>query len=230
MDTLFPNSETRKPKQSKTKKSTSECNDGVMVVSDILTQYKESCAASNEAASCDTSNVSTRNVFLEVENEKVQKDLEKRKLLEQYQRGIYSVMGVKDEVLCMETGLPDKQIFSIVVNYVRRLSAEIRYFYGWQVERILLEDQVFITLMKVWQNYTNLHLAELFHCSTATISNSILTFVHVLCKLLFEDCLTTVPSKRRIDPLCQNHFQFLSFFRNVLCRSNGFVDLMDLSI
>ena len=97
----------------------------------------------------------------------------------------------------METGLPNKQIFSIVVNYVRQFSAEINYFYGWSVERILLQDQVFITLMKLRQNYTNLHLAELLHCSTATISNIILTLVHVLYKVLYEDCLQSVPSKEK---------------------------------
>lgn len=62
--------------------------------------------------------------------------------------------------------LTNKQIFSIVVNYVRWFSAGINYFYGWKVERMLLEDQLFITFMKLQQNYTNLHLAELFHCST----------------------------------------------------------------
>ena len=107
-------------------------------------------------------------------------------------------MALRDEVICVETGLPNKQIFSIVVNYVRRFSAEINYFYGWKVERILLEDQVFITLMKLRQNYTNLHLGELFHCSTATISNIILTFVHVLYKLLYEDCLRAVFCKDRL--------------------------------
>lgn len=66
------------------------------------------------------------------------------------------------------TGLPNKQLFLIVVSYVRRLSAVINYFYGWKFERIQLEDQIFLALMKLWQNYTNLHMAELFHCSTAT--------------------------------------------------------------
>ena len=47
---------------------------------------------------------------------------------EQYQREVYSVMALRDEVICMETGLPNKQIFFIVVNYVKRFSAEIRYF------------------------------------------------------------------------------------------------------
>ena len=90
-----------------------------------------------------------------------------------------------------------KQASFIVTNYVKRFSTQIHYFYGWKVERILLEDQVFITLVKLRQNYTNLHLAELFHCSTATTNNVILTFVHVLFKLLYEDCLRTVPSREK---------------------------------
>ena len=101
----------------------------------------------------------------------------------------------------METGLTNKDIFLIVVIFVRLLlslySSDIDYYYGWKVDKVLLEDQVFITLMKVLQNYTNLHLAELFHCSTSTISNIILTFVHVLCKLFYEDCLKTVPSREK---------------------------------
>lgn len=62
---------------------------------------------------------------------------------------MYSVMALTNGVICMETGLLNNQIFSIVVNYVRWFSTEINYFYGWKVERILLEDQVFITLIKI---------------------------------------------------------------------------------
>lgn len=168
-----------------------------MLVSDIMKQLNDSCSLSGEASKCETSNASVQNVLLEVEVENLRKELEDRKSNKQYQREIYSVMALRDEVICMETGLPNKQVFSIVVNYVRRFSAEINYFYGWKVERILLEDQVFITLMKLRQNYTKLHLGELFHCSTATISNIILTFVHVLYKLLYEDCLKSVPSREK---------------------------------
>ena len=119
------------------------------------------------------------------------------KLKENYQRQVYSVAALNDEVICMENGLTNKNIFYIVVNYVRRFSQDINYFYGWKVDKILLEDQVFITLMKVRQNYTNLHLAELFHCSTATISNIVLTFIHVLYKLLYADCLRSVLSREK---------------------------------
>jgi len=84
-----------------------------------------------------------------------------------------------------------------VVNYVRRFSHNTTYFYNWKVDRMLLEDQVFIALMKLRQNYTNLDLAELFHYSIASISNIVITLVQVLHKLLYEDCLRTVPSKEK---------------------------------
>ena len=197
-DKLFPNNETRTPKRTKTKKSTLEDDKGLMMVSDIISQYNESCSAStSNAEASQEPKCDAQIVLLLAELENVREELKEMKLKEYYQREMYSVMPLRDEVICMETGLPNKQIFLIVVNYVRRFSAEINYFYGWKVEKIQLEDQIFIALMKLRQNYTNLHLAELFHCSTATISNIILTFVHVLYKLLYKDCLQTVPSREK---------------------------------
>lgn len=80
----------------------------------------------------------------------------------------------------METGLPTKEVFNIVVNHALRFKDSVNYFAGWNVESISFEDQIFITLMKVRQNYTQLHLAQLFHCGVATISNIVITFTHVL--------------------------------------------------
>ena len=74
--------------------------------------------------------------------------------------------------------------FSYILNkhvllcyYVARFKGHINYYSGWKVKAISLEDQVFITLMKLKQNYTNLHLAQLFSCSVATVSNTVLIFV-----------------------------------------------------
>ena len=69
----------------------------------------------------------------------------------------------------METGLPTKEVFDIVLRHALRFKDSINYFGGWKVESISFEDQIFITLMNVRQNYTNLHLAQLFNCSVATI-------------------------------------------------------------
>ncbi|XP_065056842.1 uncharacterized protein LOC135685039 [Rhopilema esculentum] len=193
-DKFFPTTEVRKPKIAKKVKPAPENPSGLMLVSDIVEQYYASAASTSRENNTETP---TREVLLQIEVENLRKEVKDLKIKGTYQREVYSVLSLKDEVICMETGLTNKDIFLIVVNFVRRFSNDIDYYYGWKVDKILLEDQVFITLMKVRQNYTNLHLAELFHCSTSTISNIILTFVHVLCKLLYEDCLKTVPSREK---------------------------------
>ena len=78
----------------------------------------------------------------------------------------------------MEKGLPTKEIFNIVVDYVAKFKHSISHYAGWKVKSITFEDQIFITLMKLRQNYTNLHPAKLFSCSVGTISNIVITFVH----------------------------------------------------
>ena len=67
-------------------------------------------------------------------------------------------------VLKMEAGLATRDILNSVVSYAERLKDKINYLAGWRVE-------IFIKLMKVRQDYTNLHLAQLFSCSVSTIAN-----------------------------------------------------------
>lgn len=58
-------------------------------------------------------------------------------------------LELSDDVLRMETGLPTKEVFNIVVKHVLRFKDDINYFSGWKVEAINFEDQIFITLMKL---------------------------------------------------------------------------------
>ena len=115
--------------------------------------------------------------------------------LKKGQNRFYSAGNLNEEVLRMETGIPTKKLFLLIVAYVTRFKENITYFYGWKVESINFEDQILITLMKLKQNYPNLHLARLFSCSKTTIANIILTFIHVLHKLLFEDIMSHIPSR-----------------------------------
>ena len=55
--------------------------------------------------------------------------------------------------------------------------------------------------MKLRQNYTNLHLTQLFSCSEATISNIFLTFLHVLHSFFFNDMMQRLPSKEKKNKL-----------------------------
>ena len=50
--------------------------------------------------------------------------------------------NLNDDVIRMETGLPNKQIFIIVVGYVRRFEDFLKYFAGWKVDCLILEDQL----------------------------------------------------------------------------------------
>ena len=109
-DKLFPNSEKRVPKTSSCKKKRrSEDNDGLVLVSDAVEQYNNS----NASTSSTTKQLptTTENVILQAELDNSKEELKNLKQKVQYQREKYSVMGLKDEVICTETGLSNKQIF-----------------------------------------------------------------------------------------------------------------------
>ena len=139
-----------------------------MLVSDIVQQYNLSCSASTSTltgednATVSKLSTSTENVIRQAELKKLKAESKNLKSSEKSCMEMYSVMPLKYEVVCTETGLPNKQTFLVVVNYVRRFSNGITYFYNWKVDRILSEDQFFITLMTLRQNYSNSYLAEVF--------------------------------------------------------------------
>ena len=95
----------------------------------------------------------------------------------------------------MATGLLTKEVFNIVVTHSLTFKDSINYFSGWKVESITFEDQIFTILMEMRQDYTNLHLTQLFHCIVATISNIVITFIHVLHGILFDDLMTSIKKK-----------------------------------
>lgn len=64
--------------------------------------------------------------------------------------------------------------------------------------------------MKVKQNYTNLHLAQLFSCSVATITNIEITFIYVLHEILLKDIMTTIPSRHK-NSTCSPSSSFSGF-------------------
>lgn len=144
---------------------------------------------------------STLEVILEAELDLANRELKELEGKLQYKSIRYTVAGLEEEVILMETGIPTKKVFHIVVNYALRFKDSINYFAGWNLESRSFEDQIFITLMKVRQNYTNLHLAQLFHCSVATISNIAITFIHVLHGIWFDDLMKTIPSKEKTRSL-----------------------------
>ena len=136
----------------------------------------------------DTKKASTKEIVLEAELDQVKKELADVQARENYWKKSYTISRLTAEVIRMETGLPTREVFDIiVVNHALRFKDSITSFSGWKVESITFEDQIFITLMKIRRSYTNLHLAQLFSCSVGTIANIVTTFIHVLHSILFQD-------------------------------------------
>ena len=105
----------------------------------------------------------SKEALVSIELDLTTREVVKQQEMSSYCSAHYSAQNLSPEEIRMETGLPTKDVFGIVVGYVSRFKGEINYYAGWKVEAITLEDQIFITLMKQKQNYTNLHLAQLFH-------------------------------------------------------------------
>ena len=78
-----------------------------------------------------------------------------------------------EDVLKVEAGLTTRDIFNSVDSYAERLKDQINYLAGWGVG-------IFITSIKVTEDYSNLHLAQLFSCSVSTIANIVTTLIHVI--------------------------------------------------
>ena len=135
------------------------------------------------------------NMYDIAEAEKKIKELETEN---RYKHKTYSVHSLKENVLRMETGLPTFEIFWILVKYIKRFEKHIKYKMPWVVKDIKFEDQILITLMKLKQNYTNLHLGELFSVSDNTISNIFLTFLNVMHQVLYVGLMKdNVPTRHK---------------------------------
>ena len=90
------------------------------------------------------------------------------------------------------------------------------YYAGWRVKSISSEDQILITLIKLRQNYTNLHIAQLFSCRVAIISNVVTTFTHVLHNILFDDLMTSIPSREKSKLCSPSSFSLFTSCRIVI--------------
>jgi len=214
-DTFFPPDDySAASKAKKLKNANAKCTDNARpeTIEEMVAKFKEkenNLNVNNERAS-------TKEVILQAELDCMREELESYRQQNQYQQNHYSVSTISAEVLRMETGLPTKEIFNIVVEYALRFKDNICYYNDWTVSNISFEDQIFITLMKCKQNYTNLHLAQLFSCSISTIANIVITFAYVLHRVLFKDIMTSIPSRLKNSTCSPSSFSGFSSCKIVI--------------
>jgi hypothetical protein len=104
------------------------------------------------------------------------------------------------------TGLSSAAVCALV----DALSATtLRYYHGYKMTRISLEDQLLLTFIKLRLNVPILDLAIRFGISEKSASNVFKTFLFALHKLLFVACMSTVPSRTKCQssvPACFKPF------------------------
>ena len=81
-------------------------------------------------------NKSTNEIILEAELDQAREDLQDMQEKERYKQKHYTVSELSAEVLRMETGLPTKEVFNIVVLHALRFKDCIVYYSGWKVESV----------------------------------------------------------------------------------------------
>lgn len=195
----------------KRKKKQSPLKENQLNIQEIVKNYHEEHSNITDQSVGDTrEKLTTNEVVLQVELDMVKRELDTCEESADYQKTHYSVSKLNADVIKMETGPPTKEIFDIVVEYVADFKER-------KVESISWEDQIFLTLMKLRQNYTNLHLAQLFSCSICTISNVVITFIYVLHEILFTDIITgSIPSREKNTLSAPSSFSQLNSCRIII--------------
>ena len=85
----------------------------------------------------------TEELILEAEVDFANRELKELHQTIQYKRNNYTVSAFEGDVIRMETGLPTKDVFNIVVNHALRFKDSVNYFAGWNVEAISFKDQIY---------------------------------------------------------------------------------------
>ena len=175
--------------------------ESVDVVSPVLTKICPSVATQTYSR---VSYERMEKIFLEVKLKDVKEELRLLKQRLAYSQSRYTASRLSNEVVKMETGLPDKDCFNKIVECATSLEDSVTYRAGWKVQSLSTEDQVFLTFMKLKHNYKDFHLAAIFNCSISIIRNAVLTWTDILQGLLQDD-YTTAPRGSKAQKKLKTH-------------------------
>lgn len=128
----------------------------------------------------------TISVINESENELLKIEIEKLKSkIDNLKNQLFSFVVIQenDSLTNYYTGLPNKETINFFFTVFKDMN--ITYFLGWNVERIPRNDQILMALMKLRLNLDFIDLGVRFGCSRKTVTNIVLTWIHVFHTVLF---------------------------------------------
>lgn len=133
---LLPGADPKPPPKKKEKKVSSSPKATLPTVTAILEELKENSGAITVAEQDQELNKSRDAAILEIELDIASRELMQHQDIASYRKGHYSASNLSTDVIRMETGLPTREVFTIVVNYISRFKDSINYYAGWKVENI----------------------------------------------------------------------------------------------
>ena len=133
---LLPGADPKPPPKKKEKKVSSSPKATIPTVTAILEELKENSGAITVAEQDQELNKSRDAAILEIELDIASRELMQHQDIASYRKGHYSASNLSTDVIRMETGLPTREVFTIVVNYISRFKDSINYYAGWKVENI----------------------------------------------------------------------------------------------
>lgn len=158
----------------------------------------------------------SNSAMLEAENYLLQKQIEelKAKLQQLSLRFSFQHMKDNEDLVLLYTGLPNSKIFLALYNLVKDI--EINYYFNWKVTKIEKIDQILMCLMKLRHNFPHGDLAQRFGVSQATVSNIVITWIHVLHSILFNQLMKNIPSRNKNKTCLPTCFSTFSNCRVIL--------------
>lgn len=134
---------------------------------------------------------------LEAENYFLKKELEetKQKLKSLSSHFCYEHIKNNESHILMYTGIPSNALFLTLVETMDNF--KIKYYGSWNVKLLPKVDQILMTLMKLRLNLPHKDLALRFKCSTSTVTNIVMIWIHAIHEVFFKKLMMTIPSRKK---------------------------------
>ncbi|KAJ8965261.1 hypothetical protein NQ314_004251 [Rhamnusium bicolor] len=132
--------------------------------------------------------------MLNAENYFLRRELEQKESMRRT-AFIYEEICHFDNLVSLYTGLPNAGIFDSVYQLLENI--EVNYYLEWNVDKISKKDQLLMYLMKLRQNFPHEDLAQRFAVSQATVTNIVITWIHVLHEILYKQMMSSIPSRNK---------------------------------
>ncbi len=156
------------------------------------------------------------NVALEVEvyflKQRLQECEEKIKYLSV--RFSYENIKNNDRLVLLYTGLPKSTIFETLFKLIENI--EVKWYLKWGIKKLNKIDQLLLTLMKLRLNCPHLDLAQRFDISQAAVTNIVITYVHLIYEVLYQQFMEVIPSRQKNKSCLPTSFSNFTNCRAVL--------------